>query len=283
MKRSILILSMFLVCFVVHSAHADFDIDFETLSDGITVPVAGSSASTEYASLGVTFAGGGIVGQPVFYEYASLNPLIADPPPADNKWFIFDVSKIPGPGTFFYIDILFSDDVFEASGDVIINPSFSVTATAFDSSDNVLATSVIPSGSSTWIAGSFNFTSSTPIARINLLPSSENASVGLDNLSVVTSVPFSGWIYMPQGAPDFAYSVDEDDLLYFYSFNFVQSFNLATGGWITHMPIGWVYIQWPFYYELDPGTPWFALPPESGILLYHFSTGEIEILPRIIP
>ena len=283
MKRSILILAMFLVCFVVHSAHADFNIDFETLSDGITVPVAGNSASTEYASLGVTFAGGGIVGQPVFYEYDSLNPLIADPPPADNKWFIFDVSKIPGEETFFYIDILFSDDVFEASGDVIINPSFSVTATAFDDYDNVLGTSVIPAGSSAWIAGSFNFISSTPIARINLLPSSENASVGLDNLSVVSAPAFSGWVFMPQGAPDFGYSLDEGDLVYFYSFDFVQSFNLATGGWIIYRPIGWVYIEWPFYYELDTGSLWFALPPASGILLYHFSTGQWEVLPRVIP
>ncbi|MHC4535306.1 MAG: hypothetical protein ACYS6K_15255 [Planctomycetota bacterium] len=280
MKRSILILAIFLVCFAVHSAHADFNIDFETLSDGITVPTAGNSASTEYASLGVTFAGGGIAGQPVFYEYSDLNPLIADPPPADNKWFIFDVSKIPGPGTFFYIDILFSDDVFEASGDVIINPSFSVTATAFDSSDNVLATSVIPAGSSAWIAGSFNFISSTPIARINLLPSSENAAVGLDNFQTPT---FSGWVFMPQGAPDLGYSLDEEDLVYFYSFDFVQSFNLATGGWFSHMPMGWVYFEWPFYYESDLGSLWFALPPPGGIGLYHNSTGQWEVLPRIIP
>jgi len=96
-------------------------------------------------------------------------------------------------------------------------------------------------------------------------------------------VTLSGWVYMPPDAPDFGYSLNEDDLVYFYSFDFVQSFNTATGGWSVHMPIGWIYIDWPFYYELDTDTLMFALPPESGIGVYHFSTGQWEVLPRIIP
>ncbi|MHC4533345.1 MAG: LamG domain-containing protein [Planctomycetota bacterium] len=96
----------------------------------------------------------------------------------------------------------------------------------------------------------------------------------------------SQWVYMIPGAPDLGYSLNEADLVYFYSFNFVQSLNSATGGWSIHMPTDWVYFDWPFYYESIPGTPgtlWFALPPESGLWVYHFSIGQWEVLPRIIP
>ncbi|MHC4533347.1 MAG: right-handed parallel beta-helix repeat-containing protein [Planctomycetota bacterium] len=92
-----------------------------------------------------------------------------------------------------------------------------------------------------------------------------------------------GWIFMPPDAPDFGYSLNEADLLYFYSFDFVQSFNLTTGGRIVHMPTGWIYVDWPFYFESDSGILWFALPPDSGLWVYHFSTGQWEVLPRIIP
>ncbi|MHC4536870.1 MAG: right-handed parallel beta-helix repeat-containing protein [Planctomycetota bacterium] len=92
-----------------------------------------------------------------------------------------------------------------------------------------------------------------------------------------------GWVFMIPDAPDFGYSLNEADLLYFYSFDFVQSFNTATGQGSIHMPTGWVYVDWPFYYELNPGILWFALPPESGIGVYHFSTSQWEVLPQIIP
>ncbi|MHC4537194.1 MAG: choice-of-anchor Q domain-containing protein, partial [Planctomycetota bacterium] len=70
-----------------------------------------------------------------------------------------------------------------------------------------------------------------------------------------------GWVFMIPDAPDFGYSLNEADLLYFYSIDFVQSLNIATGGWSIYRPIGWVYIEWPFYYELDTDTLMFALPP----------------------
>ena len=92
-----------------------------------------------------------------------------------------------------------------------------------------------------------------------------------------------GWVFMIPDAPDFGYSLNEADLLYFYSFDFVQSLNLTTGAWSIYRPIGSVYIDWPFYYELDTDTLMFALPPEIGLLVYHFSTGQLEVLPRIIP
>jgi parallel beta-helix repeat protein len=57
-----------------------------------------------------------------------------------------------------------------------------------------------------------------------------------------------GWVFMIPDAPDFGYSLNEADLLYFYSFDFVQSFNLDTGVWSIYRPIGLVYIDWPFYY-----------------------------------
>ncbi|MHC4533341.1 MAG: hypothetical protein ACYS6K_05255 [Planctomycetota bacterium] len=104
-------------------------------------------------------------------------------------------------------------------------------------------------------------------------------------ITITTEVPvtFSGWVYMSQDAPDFGYYLDEDDLVFFYSFDFVYSYNSTTGGWSVHMPTDWVYFDWPFYYELDTGDLWFALPPESGIGVYHNSTGQWEVLPRIIP
>jgi len=102
--------------------------------------------------------------------------------------------------------------------------------------------------------------------------------------AVFPSAPaFPGWIYMPQDAPDFGYSLNEDDLVYFYSWNFVQSLNTTTGVWSTHMPIGWIYVDWPFYYELDLGISWFAWPPVDGLWVYHFITGAWEVLPQITP
>jgi hypothetical protein len=93
----------------------------------------------------------------------------------------------------------------------------------------------------------------------------------------------SGWVFIPPDAPDFGYSVNDADLVYFYSSTPVIYLNFTTGLWSEEGPVGWIYVDWPFYYELDPGTLWFALPPESGIGVYHFSTGQWEVLPRIIP
>ena len=92
-----------------------------------------------------------------------------------------------------------------------------------------------------------------------------------------------GCVFMPPDAPDFGYYVNEADLLYFYSWDFVWSFNLTTGGGSIYRPIRWIYIYWPFYYVSDTDTLMFALPPESGIGVYHFSTSQWEVLPLIIP
>ena len=92
-----------------------------------------------------------------------------------------------------------------------------------------------------------------------------------------------GWIFMPPDAPDIGYSFDEGDLLCFFSFGFVQSFDIYAGGWFSHIPMGWVYVNWPFYFESDTSDLWFALPPESGLWVYHFSTNQWTVLPRKIP
>jgi len=83
----------------------------------------------------------------------------------------------------------------------------------------------------------------------------------------------------------FAYSLDGGDSVYFLSFGPVWYYNINTGQWNSEGPVGWIYINWPFYYELDSGDSWFVLPPPGGdrFWVYHFSTGEWEALPTIIP
>ena len=147
----------------------------------------------------------------------------------------------------------------------------------------------------TWSIGgdTYNATGINPIIE---LPIGEHIIQLIVNDGIIDSEPdyveitilpnLSGWVYMLQDVPGLGYSLNEADLVYFYSFDFVQSFNITTGGWSVHMPMGYVYFDWPFYFELVPGTPgilWFAFPPAGGIGVYHNSTGQWELLPRIIP
>jgi len=110
-------------------------------------------------------------------------------------------------------------------------------------------------------------------------------SLMIEYLNVINfytaSIGLSGWIFMPPGVPDIGYSLDEADLLYFYSSEPVLTYNITTGQWVD--PVGWIYINWPFLYELATNSLMFALPPVSGLWVYHFSTGQWEVLPRIIP
>jgi hypothetical protein len=95
-------------------------------------------------------------------------------------------------------------------------------------------------------------------------------------------VTLSGLIWMESGT-DLGYSLNEGDLVYFVSSDTVWNLNLATGEWVPDKPAGWIYVNWPFYYKLDTGDLWFTLPPLDGLWVYHFSTGQWEVLPRIIP
>ncbi|MHC4536161.1 MAG: hypothetical protein ACYS6K_19595 [Planctomycetota bacterium] len=98
--------------------------------------------------------------------------------------------------------------------------------------------------------------------------------------------PVSGLIWMPEVPGEgyaIGYSLDEMDWLYFFSYETTWSYNIATGEWVPYRPVGWIYIDWPFYYILDSGYLMLAIPPASGLWVYHFSTSEWTVLPRIIP
>jgi hypothetical protein len=97
-----------------------------------------------------------------------------------------------------------------------------------------------------------------------------------------TAIGLSGYVWM-DASGDLGYSLNEHNILYFYSSAPVWYFNYATGGWSIEGPVDWIYVGWPFIYELDSGDSWFAWPPEDGLWVYHFSTGQWELLPRIIP
>ena len=95
-------------------------------------------------------------------------------------------------------------------------------------------------------------------------------------------IDFSGWVWIESGG-DFGYSLDEDDLLYFLSFGPVSYYNINTSQWGEEGPVGWTYVNWPFLYESATGNTIFALPPASGLSVYHFRTGELSVSPQIIP
>ena len=111
------------------------------------------------------------------------------------------------------------------------------------------------------------------------------ASVNLEQVVYTQNIvePLYGWVYIPQDVPDLGYSLAEGDLVYFYSSEPVLNYNITAGQWETEGPKGWLYVDWPFIYESDPGILWFAYPPESGLWVYHFSTNQWELLPQIIP
>jgi len=93
----------------------------------------------------------------------------------------------------------------------------------------------------------------------------------------------SGWLWM-ESDMDVAYSVDEWDFVLFASWkNGVRSYNVTTGEWVDNAVSGWVFVDWPFYYILDSFYLMFALPPESGLWVYHFSAVQWAMLPRVIP
>jgi len=204
------------------------------------------------------------------YEFAG--------PPVDFSYLYMDTDTNPGTGCYIGIGMEYGLNFGPSSGLSCIGDARDC---GWDSDD-------FPGALIVAVGGNF-IEASVPIATLEILSpalTEFDITAGNDNCAVARYVlepHLSGWVYMPPDAPDFGYSLNEDDLVYFYSFDFVQSFNTATGGWSVHMPIGWIYIDWPFYYELDTDTLMFALPPESGIGVYHFSTGQWEVLPRIIP
>ncbi|UCE18915.1 MAG: hypothetical protein JSV84_00755, partial [Gemmatimonadota bacterium] len=114
------------------------------------------------------------------------------------------------------------------------------------------------------------------------IPTEIDTDAGTEINFTTATYFLSGWVWM-EGGTDFGYSVNESSLLYFYSSDTVWNLNLVTGQWVPDKPAGWIYVNWPFYYKLDPGDLWFTLPPVDGLWVYHFNTGQWEVLPRIIP
>jgi len=92
----------------------------------------------------------------------------------------------------------------------------------------------------------------------------------------------SGWVWVEESS-DYGYSLSENDLVYFVSFGPVWNYNFTTGEWAEEGTVGWIFADWPFFYDLAKNSLMFALPPESGLWVYHFSTDQWELLPRIIP
>jgi hypothetical protein len=116
------------------------------------------------------------------------------------------------------------------------------------------------------------------------IDASEGSLNYLSELKEITPIePLYGWIWMPPGVSDIGYSLEEGDLLHFYSWENVMSYNIPAGPWTPDQPAGWTYFDWPFYYILDSGSLMFALPPEGGLWVYHYSTGQWTVSPRIIP
>ncbi len=205
------------------------------------------------------------------YEFAG--------PPVDHSFLLMDTDTNPGTGCpAGGIGMEYALTFAPSSGYFYIG----------DARDCIYGPDDFPGALIVAIGGNF-IEASVPIATLEIISpalSEFDITAGNDHSDVARYVlepHLSGLVFMPQDAPDLGYSLNEADLVYFYSFDFVQSFNITTGGWSIHMPTDWVYFDWPFYYELVPGTLWFALPPASGIGVYHFSTGQWELLPRIIP
>ncbi len=95
--------------------------------------------------------------------------------------------------------------------------------------------------------------------------------------------PVSGLIWMGGEGSGIGYSFNESNWLYFYSSVPVLDYNITLGQWDPVGPVGLIYTDWPFYYVFETNCWMLAIPPASGLWVYHFSTGQWTILPRIIP
>ncbi|MFX0200423.1 MAG: LamG domain-containing protein [Candidatus Hodarchaeota archaeon] len=112
-----------------------------------------------------------------------------------------------------------------------------------------------------------------------------NRALSAEEIAELASDPvpsLSGWVWMESGG-DFGYSLDENDLLYFLSFGPVWYYNTATSLWSDEGPVGWTYVNWPYLYESATSIMMFALPPESGLWVYHFRPGEWTVSSRTLP
>lgn len=176
-----------MLCALLTSAADAVVLDFETLADGRRA-IALRSASNEYADSGVTFSGGGeYPGQPQFRTWSSLSKLIGSKPPDSNR-FLISTFRQTSDDVFLDIVVSFGSLVGHAEGDLVFNPSVSVTAIAYDAWDQVIEEDCFAAGSVSWIGGRFSFDSRAGISSILLRTSIPEAQMGLDNL-LFTLIP----------------------------------------------------------------------------------------------
>jgi hypothetical protein len=157
-------------------------IDFETLASG-RPSSAGRPAAAEYATLGVSFAGGPLSDQPTFRGWSGLSRLVARQPAASNRFLIMTGGQ--SPDDYFDIAISFTTPVSHVEGDVVFNPAVSAMAIAYDAHHRELFAADFAPGSEEWIAGRFSFDAGDGIAGILLRASSPGVQMGLDNLMFV--------------------------------------------------------------------------------------------------
>jgi hypothetical protein len=91
----------------------------------------------------------------------------------------------------------------------------------------------------------------------------------------------SGWVWFPEEATPFAYSVNEAGWLYLpETATPIWFYNFGTSQWLSEGPVKWVWIQYPFMYVADGGVWAYVLVPPEGAWVYHFGAGTWEKLTR---
>jgi len=136
----------------------------------------------------------------------------------------------------------------------------------------------------TLIFAGFDIPDDAPLGlwNVNVWSGMDGILTLFDGFTITAPSTLSGFVWMPD-VPDIGYSLDEDCWLYFYSSVPVLDYNITKGEWDPVGPVGLIYVDWPFYYVFETNCLMFALPPESGLWIYHFCTGEWTVLPRILP
>jgi hypothetical protein len=227
------------------------------------------------------------------YEEPSLAALLARFPDGiytfdDGEGGIYE-AELSGPFPGEFPNITFY--AFNLAGDLVINwdpwvlgKSNPVICIMLDDSDYYVE---LDSGATGHVISASEIPSSNPLSGTVQFKNGAHTHGDKIKGSAFTifsewGPPVSGLIWMGGEGTGIGYSLDEGNLLYFYSSVPVLDYNITLGQWDVG-PEGWIYVQWPFYYILDSGYLMFALPPASGLWVYHISTSEWTVLPRIIP
>ncbi len=163
-------------------------------------PGAVGSAETFYASQGVLFSGGGLLadgpnggmpGQPQFATYGGQSVIATLSKDTSGAY----------SDSFFDIWVEFMQDVYTVSGDYIGNEAYGATVSAYDAGgtllDSISFSALSPISSSVVSTiGTFDFTTTSPIAHLHLLSDGNVAASILDNLSFQpVPIPAAVWLF----------------------------------------------------------------------------------------